>query len=43
MTTETIEDLFELGRAARDASRVLARMSSRVKNQALLNIADALD
>jgi len=43
MTTETIEDLLELGRAARAASRVLARMSSRVKNQALLNIADALD
>ena len=43
MATRTVEDLMEMGRAARGAARMLARLSSRVKNQALHNIADALD
>ena len=43
MATRTVEDLLEMGRAARGAARMLARLSSGVKNQALHNIADALD
>ena len=43
MTTKTVEQLLAKGRAARTASRTLARMSSRVKNRALLNIAEALE
>ncbi|MCH8226392.1 MAG: glutamate-5-semialdehyde dehydrogenase, partial [Chloroflexi bacterium] len=43
MLTRTVEDLLELGRAARKAARVLARLSSSVKNKALNNVADALD
>ena len=43
MATRTVEDLLEMGRLAREAARTLARLSSRVKNQALHNIADALD
>ena len=43
MATRTVEDLLEMGRAARTAARILARLSSQVKNQALHNIADALD
>ena len=43
MTTNTIEDLLELGQRARAASRVLARLPSGVKNRALHNIAQALD
>lgn len=43
MTINTVEDLMAQGRAARAASRKLARLSSRVKNQALFNLADALD
>ncbi len=43
MLTNTVEDLLEQGRDARAASRILARLSSNIKNQALLNIADALE
>ena len=43
MAASTVEDLLEMGRAARTAARKLARLSSQVKNQALHNIADALD
>ena len=43
MATKTVEDLLEMGQAARTAARVLARLSSHVKNHALHNIADALD
>ena len=43
MATRTVEDLLEMGRAARTAARKLARLSSQVKDQALHNIADALD
>ena len=43
MTTKTVEQLVAKGRAARTASRTLARLSSRVKNRALLNIAEALE
>ena len=43
MTTgEQVDELVERGKAARTASRRLARLSSEVKNQALLNIASAL-
>ena len=43
MFTETVENLLEQGRGARAAARTLAHLSTSVKNQALLNIADALD
>ncbi|SVB46056.1 uncharacterized protein METZ01_LOCUS198910, partial [marine metagenome] len=43
MLTNTVEDLLEQGRAALGASRILARLSGNVKNQALLNIAEALE
>lgn len=43
MLTNTVEDLLEQGRDARAASRILARLSSNIKNQALLNIAEALE
>ena len=43
MTTRSIEELVAKGQAARNASRGLARLSSRVKDRALLNIADALE
>ena len=43
MTTATIEDLMAKGRLARAASGRLARLSSDVKNRALLNIAAALE
>ena len=43
MTTKTTEDLVSKGRAARAASRTLAKTSTQVKNQALLRIADALE
>ena len=43
MKTNTVEDLLEQGRDARAASRILARLSSNIKNQALLNIAEALE
>ena len=41
MTTAT-DELTAKGKAARSASRQLARLSAGVKNRALLNIADAL-
>ena len=43
MLTNTVQDLLEQGRDARAASRILARLSSNIKNQALLNIAEALE
>ena len=43
MLTNTVEDLLEQGRDARAASRILARLSSNIKNQALLNIAEVLE
>ena len=43
MNTNTIEDLVAQAAAAKSASRILARLSTRVKNQALLNIACALE
>ena len=43
MTTKAAKELLAKGQAARDASRTLARVSSRIKDQALLNIASALE
>ena len=43
MTTKTTEDLVSMGKAARAASRTLAKTCTQVKNQALLRIADALE
>ena len=43
MRINTVEDLLNQGRAARAASRVLARLSTDVKNRALLNIAEGLE
>jgi glutamate-5-semialdehyde dehydrogenase len=43
MTAETIDALVAKGRAARAASRQVARLSTRDKNRALLNIAEALE
>ena len=43
MNTNTIEDLVAQAAAAKSASRILARLSTQVKNQALLNIACALE
>ena len=43
MNTKTIEDLVAQAAAAKRASRILARLSTQVKNQALLNIACALE
>ncbi len=40
--TTAVDDLVEKGKAARAASRKLARLSSDAKRKALLNIADAL-
>ena len=40
--TTAIDELVEKGKAARTASRRLARLSSEVKDRALLNVADAL-
>jgi glutamate-5-semialdehyde dehydrogenase len=40
--TTTIDQLTAKGEAARAAARKLARLSTSVKNQALMNIADAL-
>ncbi len=42
MTTSAIKDLEEKAKAVRAASKVLARSSTSVKNQALSNIAEAL-
>ena len=43
MATTTIDDLAVMGRAAKKAARMLARTSTKVKNRALLNIAEALE
>ena len=43
MTTKTVDQLLAKGQAARAAGRELARLSSQVKNRALLNIAEALE
>ena len=43
MATITIDELAVMGRAAKKAARQLARTSTQIKNQALLNIADALE
>ena len=40
--TTAVDDLVEKGKAARAASRKLARLSSDAKRKALLNVADAL-
>ncbi len=40
--TNTESELQKKGRAAKEASRVLARLSTEVKNRALLNVAEAL-
>ena len=39
----TVEELIVMGQAAKAAARQLARTPTQVKNQALLNIADALE
>ena len=43
MTSRNVDQLLAKGRAVRAASRTLARSSSKVKNRALLNIAEALE
>ena len=43
MTKKAFEGLVVKAQAARRASRLLARMSTNVKNRALLNIAEALE
>ncbi|TWH64572.1 glutamate-5-semialdehyde dehydrogenase [Azomonas agilis] len=43
MTESVLDYMIRLGRAARDASRVLARASTAQKNQALQAIADVLE
>ena len=43
MTIETVDALVAKGRAARAASRQVARLSTRIKDRALLNIAEALE
>ena len=43
MTESVFDYMTRLGRAAREASRTLARASTAQKNQALLAIADALE
>ena len=43
MNTRTVEDLMEQGRAARKAARELARLSTGVKNQTLINLAGLLE
>lgn len=42
-TTRTVDDLIAQGQAARLASRQLARLSTEVKNRALLNLAESLE
>lgn len=42
MAATTIDELAVMGQAAKKAARQLARISTQVKNRALLNIADAL-
>ena len=43
MATKAINQLVEQGQAAQAAARKLARLSTVVKNRALLNIAEALE
>jgi glutamate-5-semialdehyde dehydrogenase len=43
MTTKAVNELLAKGKAARAAARKLARLSTQVKNRALLNIAEALE
>ena len=43
MTTRTVEDLLSLGQAARSAARLVARLSTSVKNDALHNLAGLLE
>jgi glutamate-5-semialdehyde dehydrogenase len=43
MTTRAVDNLLAKGRAARAAARKLARLSTQVKNRALLNVAEALE
>ena len=43
MTTKIVDELLAKGQAARTASRALARLSTSVKNRALLNIAEELE
>ena len=43
MTTRTVEDLLNQGQAARRAARLLARLSTEVKNRTLLNLAEYLE
>ena len=43
MTTKHIDEVMAKGKAARAASRLLSRLSTDIKNRALLNIAAALE
>ena len=43
MTVRTVEDLMRQGQAARDAARQVARLSTKVKNQALHTLAKLLE
>ncbi|MSQ05995.1 MAG: glutamate-5-semialdehyde dehydrogenase [Dehalococcoidia bacterium] len=43
MTTKAVNQLTQQGQAAKASARQLARLSARVRNQALLNIAQALE
>ena len=43
MTTRTVDDLITQGQAARRAARLLARLSTEVKNRTLLNLAEYLE
>ena len=43
MTESVLDYMTRLGRAARQASRLIARASTAQKNRALLAAADALD
>ena len=43
MSAKIVDQLLAKGRDARAASRTLARLSSQVRNRALLNIAEALE
>ena len=42
MATRTVEDLLLQGKAARAAARQVARLSTNVKNDVLLGLADSL-
>ena len=43
MTTRTVDDLISQGQATRRAARLLARLSTEVKNRTLLNLAEYLE